>query len=63
MENLKKVERANELVKTIKDAETELTALFGGEPVRQRAAQKCSKCGSQNHNARNCDQQGETPKL
>lgn len=30
-----KVERVNELVKTIKDAEAELEKLFGGIPVKR----------------------------
>jgi hypothetical protein len=31
----KKVERVNELVRLIKDAEAELTGIFGGEPVKK----------------------------
>ena len=36
MDTLKKVERANELVKVIQNAEAELTALFGGETVKRK---------------------------
>jgi hypothetical protein len=32
----KKVERVNELVKTIKDAEAELVQIFGGESVKRK---------------------------
>jgi hypothetical protein len=31
----KKVERVNELVRVIKDAEAELTGIFGGEPPKR----------------------------
>jgi hypothetical protein len=53
-----KVERINSLVQTIEDAEAKLNAELGGETVKQRAPQKCSKCGVEGHTARNCTQGG-----
>lgn len=55
----KKVVRVNELVREIKDKEDELAALFGGTAPKQRAVQRCSKCGAEGHTARTCEHQQE----
>lgn len=49
--------RIKTLIGEIEEKETELNGLIGGAPTRTRAAQKCSKCGSSEHNARNCEAQ------
>jgi hypothetical protein len=48
----KKVERVNELVREIKERETELESIFGGE--KQRAPQKCGSCGETGHTKATC---------
>jgi hypothetical protein len=56
MDHHEKAQRAIQLSKEIREKEDELTRLFGGEPAKQRAPQKCGKCGSTSHTARTCDQ-------
>ncbi len=60
MNDHEKAMKAAQLSREIKEKEAELTALFGGEPVRQRAAQKCGLCQSSDHNARNCPTKKES---
>ena len=54
MDYQKKVDRVNELVREIKEHETELQNIFGGEGVKQRAPQRCGNCGEAGHTKATC---------
>ena len=49
-----RLSRIKTLIGEIEEKETELTALMGGGVTKERAPQKCSKCGQLGHTARTC---------
>jgi len=50
--------KAKELIEQREEIDRQLAAIFGGVAgtPKQRAAQKCSKCGKEGHSARTCSE-------
>jgi hypothetical protein len=48
------IDRARALLTEIEDRQNELTSLLTGNTALSRKPQKCSKCGQEGHNARQC---------
>ena len=51
------IERVKELIAKREEIDAELVAMFNGG--KDRKPQRCSKCGSDQHNARSCPEKGE----
>ena len=48
------IAKAKKLIEEREETDHQLAAIFGGGSAKQRAAQKCSKCGKEGHSARTC---------
>lgn len=48
------IAKAKELIEQREDIDRQLVEIFGGNSVKSRAAQKCSKCNKEGHTARTC---------
>ena len=49
------VDRIKQLIAQREAIDTELAAIVNGAVKRERRPAQCSKCGSTEHTARNCD--------
>jgi hypothetical protein len=51
------INRIKELITKREEIDQELASMFNG--TKERKPQRCSKCGSDQHNARSCPEKGE----